>query len=236
MNVSAKPSTAEVEIHGNFVDGREIEAGQRRDARRPQSRHRRRDRADSEFDRRGYRSRHEKRACRVRRQGLGRHGCPFAGAAGQPAGGRVRGEPGIAVPAGDLEQRPAAQRDPRAAVAAAGLLPLFRRPCAGAPRFRDPGRRLLFELYPAHADRHRRQLHAVQSSADDHVQVAGGRPGERLRHGGKAVGIYAADDLAAGADFQPRRDCRPACSMSCSGLARAPAGCSPSMAISTSWC
>src|SRR6202045_2074142 len=27
MNVSAKPSAAEVEIHGNFVDGREIEAG-----------------------------------------------------------------------------------------------------------------------------------------------------------------------------------------------------------------
>src|ERR1700723_1791022 len=27
MNISAKPAAAEVEIHGNFVDGREIEAG-----------------------------------------------------------------------------------------------------------------------------------------------------------------------------------------------------------------
>ena len=27
MNVSAKLTTAEIEIHGNFVDGREIEAG-----------------------------------------------------------------------------------------------------------------------------------------------------------------------------------------------------------------
>src|ERR1700686_3238845 len=27
MNVSAKPKTIDVEIHGNFVDGREIEAG-----------------------------------------------------------------------------------------------------------------------------------------------------------------------------------------------------------------
>ena len=37
MNVSAKPSTAEVEIHGNFVDGREIEAasGEMLDVRNP---------------------------------------------------------------------------------------------------------------------------------------------------------------------------------------------------------
>ena len=27
MNISAKPTTIDVEIHGNFVDGREIEAG-----------------------------------------------------------------------------------------------------------------------------------------------------------------------------------------------------------------
>src|ERR1700693_1152554 len=27
MNVSAKPASIDVEIHGNFVDGREIEAG-----------------------------------------------------------------------------------------------------------------------------------------------------------------------------------------------------------------
>jgi len=27
MNISTKPAAAEVEIHGNFVDGREIEAG-----------------------------------------------------------------------------------------------------------------------------------------------------------------------------------------------------------------
>ena len=27
MNVSAKPGSASIEIHGNFVDGREIEAG-----------------------------------------------------------------------------------------------------------------------------------------------------------------------------------------------------------------
>src|SRR6202042_2800993 len=27
MNISAKPAAAEVEIHGNFIDGREIEAG-----------------------------------------------------------------------------------------------------------------------------------------------------------------------------------------------------------------
>jgi acyl-CoA reductase-like NAD-dependent aldehyde dehydrogenase len=28
MNISAKPATTDVEIHGNFIDGREIEAGQ----------------------------------------------------------------------------------------------------------------------------------------------------------------------------------------------------------------
>ena len=65
MNIPSKPGTIDVEIHGNFVDGREIEAGSRRNARRPQSRHRRRDRADSEFDRRGYRPRDEKRARRL---------------------------------------------------------------------------------------------------------------------------------------------------------------------------
>ena len=65
MNISSKPGTIDVEIHGNFVDGREIEAGSRRDARRPQSRHRRRDRADSEFDRERYRPRHEERARRL---------------------------------------------------------------------------------------------------------------------------------------------------------------------------
>ena len=28
MNISAKPAAIDVEIHGNFIDGREIEAGQ----------------------------------------------------------------------------------------------------------------------------------------------------------------------------------------------------------------
>ena len=27
MNIPAKPAATEVEVHGNFVDGREIEAG-----------------------------------------------------------------------------------------------------------------------------------------------------------------------------------------------------------------
>src|SRR5437879_11323436 len=27
LNISAKPTTSDVEIHGNFIDGREIEAG-----------------------------------------------------------------------------------------------------------------------------------------------------------------------------------------------------------------
>ena len=37
MNISARPSAAEVEIHGNFVDGREIEAatGEMLDVRNP---------------------------------------------------------------------------------------------------------------------------------------------------------------------------------------------------------
>ena len=58
-------------------------------------------------------------------------------------------------------------------VAPAGLLPLHRRRRAGAARRRDPGRGQLPQLHAAHADRRRRQLHAVQPSADDHVQVAG---------------------------------------------------------------
>ena len=167
---------------------------------------------------------------------LGRHGHPRPRAAGQPPGGRVRGQSRAAVPAGDAQQRPAAQRDPRAAVAAAGFFPLFCGTGAGAARRGDPGRRLLSELHAAHADRHRRQLHAVQSSADDHVQIARRGAGERLRHGGEAVGIYAADDVAAGADLhrggpaarRVQRRARP--------RRRPPAGCSPSMATSTSWC
>ena len=47
----------------------------------------------------------------------------------------------------------------------------------------------------------RRQLHAVQSSADDPVQIAGRGAGDRLRHRGQAVGIHAADDAEAGADL-----------------------------------
>src|SRR5258706_4585032 len=37
MNISAKPTTIDVEIHGNFVDGRELEAGsgQMLDVRNP---------------------------------------------------------------------------------------------------------------------------------------------------------------------------------------------------------
>src|SRR6266702_5461510 len=112
-----------------------------------------------------------------------------------------RGQFGGAVPAGNPQQRPSAQRDPRAAVAAAGLFSVFRRTRALTPRRGDSGRGLLSELYTAHADRHRRQLHTVQSPLDDHVQVARGGAGERMRHCRKTLGIYAADDPETGADF-----------------------------------
>lgn len=167
---------------------------------------------------------------------MGRHGYSGTGEAGQWSGGRFRGQPRAAVPAGDPQQRPPAQRDPRAAIAAAGFLSLFRRARAVAPRRGHPRRRLVPELYPAQADRHRRQLHSVQSPADDHVQVARGGAGERMRHRGQAVGIYSTDDAEAGANLHRgwassrRVQCRAPV------LAKAPAGCSPNTPISTNWC
>ena len=205
-------------------------------ARRAQSRHRRRDRENSQLHHRGYRSCDAKRAGGIRGPGVGRHGYSRARPPGQSARRRVRGQPGSAVPARDAEQRPAGQRNPRAALAVAGFLPLLRRPCAGAPRRGHSRRRPLSELHVAHADRHGGQLDAVQSPADDHVQVAGGGVGFRLRHRGQAVGIHPADDAAAGRISSPRPACHRAYSMSCSGSAQLRARCWPSTRASTSWC
>ena len=141
-----------------------------------------------------------------------------------------------AVPAGDAQQRPPGQRDPRAALAAPGFLPLLRRAGAGAPRCGHPRRRLLSELYAAHADRRRCELHAVQSSADDPVQIAGGRARQRLRHRGQAIGIYPADDPEAGADLYRSGIAARRVQYRARALARAPARCWPSIPISTSWC
>jgi len=89
----------------------------------------------------------------------------------------------------------------RAAVAAAGLLPLFCRSGARAPRFGDPveGSYLNYTLRTPIGIV--AQLHAVQSSADDHVQVAGRGARHRMRDRCKAVRIYAVDHLKAAQIF-----------------------------------
>jgi len=122
MNIPAKPGAIDVEIHGNYVDGREIEAG-RSHARRSQSRHRdviaRIPNSTSEDI-----DAHEERACGVRKQGMGRHG--YRAGRGWSTSSPTRSRPiWNRCIAGDPQQRPAAERNPRAAVAAAGLLPLF---------------------------------------------------------------------------------------------------------------
>ncbi len=92
MNIPAKPAATEVEIHGNFVDGREIEAGHGAmlDVRNPATGDVIARIPNSTAD--GYRPRHEERARRLRRQSLGRHGHSRPRAAGQPAGGRLRSQ------------------------------------------------------------------------------------------------------------------------------------------------
>ncbi len=52
---------------------------------------------------------------------------------------------------------------------------------------------------------------------------------------GEAVGIHPADHAETGARSSPKPDCRRACSTSCSASATAPGGCSPNIPISTSW-
>ena len=83
MNISAKHSAIEVEVHGNFVDGREIEAGagQMLDVRNPATGDviaRIPNSTAEDIDRAM-----KRRAPRLRRQGVGRHGHPLARAAGQ---------------------------------------------------------------------------------------------------------------------------------------------------------
>src|SRR6266849_4988687 len=109
MNISAKPATSDVEVHGNFVDGREIEAGsgQMLDVRNPATGDviaRIPNSTADDIDRA------MKSARGLRRPRLGRHGHPRPRTAGQSAGGRLRGQSGTAVPAGDAEQRPPAER------------------------------------------------------------------------------------------------------------------------------
>ena len=94
MNISAKPAASEVEIHGNFVDGREIEAGdgEMLDVRNP---------ATGEVIAQIPNSTAEDidlamKSARAAFEGkrMGRHGHSRAGPAGQSAGGRLRGQSG----------------------------------------------------------------------------------------------------------------------------------------------
>ena len=137
MNISAKPAAIDVEIHGNFVDGREIEAGsgEMLDVRNPATGDviaRIPNSTAEDIDR-------AMKSARAAFEGKAWGGMDIAlaRAAGQSAGGRLRGQSGYAVPAGDPQQRPPGQRDPGAAVAAAGFLPLFCGTGAGAPRLGD---------------------------------------------------------------------------------------------------
>src|SRR5712664_4549754 len=154
MNLPAKPAATDVEIHGNFVDGREIEAGagQMLDVRNPATGDviaRIPNSTADDIDR-------AMKSARAAFEGRAWGGMDIrARAAGQSPGRRVRGQSGGAVPAGNPQQRPSAQRDPRAAVAAAGLFSVFRRARALTPRRGHSGRGLLSELYTAHADRRR---------------------------------------------------------------------------------
>ena len=165
MNISDQTQPRiDVEIHGNFVDGREIEAGagEMLDVRNPATGDviaRIPNSTADDVDR-------AMKSARAAFEGKAWGGMDIRARARLVNRLADAFEANLehALPAGDAEQRPAGQRDPRAAVAAAGLLPLLRRPGAGAARRGDPGRGRLPELHPAHADRRRRQLHAVQSS------------------------------------------------------------------------
>ncbi len=133
MNIPSKPASIDVEIHGNFVDGREIEAGsgEMLDVRNP---------ATGDVIAKIPNSTREDidramKSARTAFEGKAWGGMDIArpGAAGQSACRCVRGQSRHAVPAGDAEQRPSRQRDPRATVAAAGFLPLLCWLRAGAP-------------------------------------------------------------------------------------------------------
>jgi acyl-CoA reductase-like NAD-dependent aldehyde dehydrogenase len=201
MNISSKPGAIDVEIHGNFVDGREVEAGsgEMLDVRNP---------ATGDVIARIPNSTTEDidRAMKSAR-------AAFEGKAwgGMDTRARARLVNRLADAfEANLDTlyrletlnngRPV--NETRAQLSrAAGFLSLLRGACAGTPRFGDPGRGFVSQLHPAHAARDRRQLHAVQSSADDPLQVARRGAGDRLRHRGQAVGIHAADDLETGADI-----------------------------------
>ena len=127
MNIPSKPGAIDVEIHGNFVDGREVEAGygEMLDVRNPATGDviaRIPNSTADDIDR-------AMKSARAAFEGKAWGGMDIARAraAGQSARGRLRGQSGYAVPAGDAQQRPPGQRDPRAALAAAGFLPLLRR-------------------------------------------------------------------------------------------------------------
>ena len=201
VNVSSKPAAAEVEIHGNFVDGREIEAGDGAmlDVRNP---------ATGEVIAKIPNSTADDidRAMKSAR----------AAFEGKEWGGMdIRARARLVNRLADAFEanleplywletlnngRPV--NETRAQLSRlAGFLSLLRWAGVVAARRGDSGRRLLSQLHAAHADRHRRQLHAVQPSADDPVQIARRSAGERLRHRGQAVGIHPADHAEAGANL-----------------------------------
>src|SRR6202048_2920315 len=134
MNISAKPAAIDVEIHGNFVDGREIEAGsgQMLDVRNPATGAviaRIPNSTADDIDR-------AMKSARSAFEGSTWGGMDIRARA------RLVNHLADAFEAnlealyrlGNPHQRPSAQRDPRAAVAAAGFFSLLCRIGAGAPR------------------------------------------------------------------------------------------------------
>ena len=112
MNIPSKPAAIDVEIHGNFVDGREIEAGngEMLDVRNPATGDviaRIPNSTAADIDR-------AMKSARAAFEGKAWGGMDIARAraAGQPPGRRVRGQSRIAVPAGDAQQRPPASTRP----------------------------------------------------------------------------------------------------------------------------
>ena len=205
MNIPAKAGAIDVEIHGNFVDGREIEAGcgEMLDVRNPATGDviaRIPNSTAADIDR-------AMKSARAAFEGKAWGGMDIRARA------RLVNRLADAFEANlDTLYRLETLNNGRPVNetrAQLSRLPDFFRYFAGlALSRRDSvipveGSYLNYTL--AHADRHRRQLHAVQSSADDPVQVAGRGAGDRMRHRRQAVGIHAADDTETGADLHRGR-------------------------------